>query len=78
MTGDRSPEPEYVAARRVLLGVRAATVGVVHKAVGYASWVVANARKFEEVKLDVKGATAEELAASLVAEMIRTGLTTKG
>jgi hypothetical protein len=43
-----------------------------------AEWVVANARKFEEVELDVKGETDEELAASLVAEMLRTGLTAKG
>ena len=44
----------------------------------YIEWVVANARKFEEVELDVKGETDEELAASLVAEMLRTGLTAKG
>jgi hypothetical protein len=31
----------------------------------YIDWVVANARKFEEVELDVKGATDEEQAASL-------------
>ena len=43
----------------------------------YIEWVVANARKFEEVELDVKGETDEELAASLVAEMLRTGLTAK-
>jgi ribosomal protein S3 len=41
----------------------------------YIEWVVTNARKFEEVELDVKGETDEELAASLVAEMLRTGLT---
>ena len=41
----------------------------------YIEWVIANARKFEEVELDVKGGTDEELAASLVAEMLRTGLT---
>ena len=41
----------------------------------YIEWVVANARKFEEVELAVKGETDEELAASLVAEMLRTGLT---
>lgn len=40
----------------------------------YIEWVV-NARKFEEVELAVKGETDEELAASLVAEMLRTGLT---
>jgi gamma-glutamylcyclotransferase (GGCT)/AIG2-like uncharacterized protein YtfP len=44
----------------------------------YIEWVVANARKFEEVELDVKGETDEERAASLVAEMLRTGLTVKG
>jgi hypothetical protein len=33
----------------------------------YIEWVVANARKFEEVELAVKGETDEELAASLVA-----------
>ena len=43
----------------------------------YIEWVVANARKFEEVELDVKGTSEEELAASLVAEMVRTGLTRK-
>jgi len=43
----------------------------------YIEWVVANARKFEEVDLDVKGTSEEELAASLVAEMVRTGLTRK-
>ncbi|HLV68218.1 MAG TPA: hypothetical protein VKY73_20515 [Polyangiaceae bacterium] len=43
----------------------------------YIEWVVANARKFEEVELDVKGETDEELPASLVAEMLRTGLTAK-
>ena len=41
-------------------------------------WVVANARKFEEVDLDVKGQSEEEQAASLVEEMISTGLTAKG
>jgi len=40
----------------------------------YVEWVVANARKFEEVELDVKGETDEELAASLVDEMLRAGL----
>ena len=40
----------------------------------YIEWVVANARKFEEVELDVKGETDEELAASLVDEMVRAGL----
>ena len=41
----------------------------------YIEWVVANARKFEEVELAVKGETDQELATSLVAEMLRTGLT---
>jgi hypothetical protein len=40
--------------------------------------VVVNARKFEEVELDVKGETDEKLAASLVSEMVRAGLTAKG
>ncbi len=40
----------------------------------YVEWVVANAQRFEEVELDVKGATDDELAASLVDEMLRTGL----
>ena len=41
----------------------------------YVEWVAANALKFEGVELDVKGASDEEQAASLVAEMLRTGLT---
>jgi hypothetical protein len=43
----------------------------------YIDWVVQNAAKFEEVELKIAGETDEEKAASLVAEMIRTGLTRK-
>jgi hypothetical protein len=41
----------------------------------YVDWVIANAVKLEGVELAAKGDTEEELAASLVDEMIRTGLT---
>jgi hypothetical protein len=41
----------------------------------YVEWVAANALKFEGVALAVTGETEEELAASLVGEMIRAGLT---
>jgi hypothetical protein len=41
----------------------------------YIEWVVANAKKFEEVELKVAGKTDDELSASLVDEMIRAGLT---
>ena len=41
----------------------------------YIDWVVQNAAKFEEGELKIMGETDEEKAASLVAEMIRTGLT---
>jgi hypothetical protein len=37
--------------------------------------VAANALKFEGVELAVQGETDDELAASLVDEMVRTGLT---
>lgn len=40
----------------------------------YVERVVANARERDAVELDVKGETGEELAASLVAEMLRVGL----
>jgi hypothetical protein len=40
----------------------------------YIDWVVANARKFEEVELKVEGATDDEKAKSLVEEMVRAGL----
>ena len=40
----------------------------------YVEWVAANALKFEGVELAVKGDTEDEIAASLVEEMIRTGL----
>lgn len=43
----------------------------------YIEWVVANAQKFEGVELNVDGQSDDELAASLVAEMIRTGLTSR-
>jgi hypothetical protein len=41
----------------------------------YIDWVVANAQKFEGVELKVEGPTDDALAASLMDEMIRTGLT---
>ena len=44
----------------------------------YIEWVVANAKKFEELDLKVGGATYDELSASLVDEMIRTRLTRLG
>ncbi|NNC15184.1 hypothetical protein HJC22_05475 [Corallococcus exiguus] len=44
----------------------------------YIDWVVANAQRVESVALRVQGDTDEEKAASLVEEMLRTSLTTKG
>jgi len=41
----------------------------------YIEWVVETARKFEGVELAVTGETDDELAASLIAEMVRVGLT---
>jgi len=41
----------------------------------YIEWVAENARKFEGVELVVTGETDDELAASLIAEMVRVGLT---
>ena len=43
----------------------------------YIEWVVANAKKFEEVELKVTGKTDDELSAALVDEMIRARLTRK-
>ena len=40
----------------------------------YIEWVVANARRFEEVELVIKGDTDEEKATALVSEMLRAGL----
>jgi hypothetical protein len=40
----------------------------------YIDWVVANARKFEEVELKIEGTTDDEKAKSLVEEMVRAGL----
>ena len=40
----------------------------------YIEWVVANARRFEEVELVIKGDNDEEKAAALVSEMLRAGL----
>jgi hypothetical protein len=41
----------------------------------YIEWVIANAQTFEGVELVVRGDTDDEIAASLVDEMIRAGLT---
>ncbi len=40
----------------------------------YMEWVVANARKFEEVELNVTGESDEDKARSLVDEMLKHGL----
>jgi hypothetical protein len=40
----------------------------------YIAWVVANARKFEDVELAITGATDDEQASALVDEMVRAGL----
>lgn len=40
----------------------------------YVRWVVDNAQRFEEVALDVTGEADDELAESLVGEMVRAGL----
>jgi len=41
----------------------------------YIEWVVANVQKFEGVALTIDGDTNDALAASLVDEMIRAGVT---
>jgi hypothetical protein len=43
----------------------------------YIEWVAENTRQFEGVELAIKGETDDELAASLVDEMVRTGLTVR-
>jgi hypothetical protein len=43
----------------------------------YIDWVVRNASKFEDVELKITGETDEEKSESLVAEMVRVGLTRK-
>jgi hypothetical protein len=40
----------------------------------YIAWVVANARRFEDVELAITGATDDEQASALVDEMVRAGL----
>ena len=40
----------------------------------YIDWVVQNARRFEEVELEVAGETTEERAKALVTEMLAKGL----
>jgi hypothetical protein len=59
------------AMQDIAFGVEAFTVPK------YIEWVVANAQKFEGVELNVDGQNDDELATSLVAEMIRTGLTSR-
>jgi hypothetical protein len=44
----------------------------------YIEWVVANAKKFEEVELKVTGKSDDELSAALIDEMLRAGLTRRG
>ena len=44
----------------------------------YINWIVENVRRFEGVELVVAGGTAEERAASLVAEMVVNGLASRG
>ncbi|MCP3104235.1 hypothetical protein LZ198_35770 [Myxococcus sp. K15C18031901] len=44
----------------------------------YIDWVVANALRIESIALRVQGTTDEEKAASLVDEMLREGMATRG
>lgn len=44
----------------------------------YIDWVVANAQRVESIALRVQGTTDEEKAASLVDEMLREGMATRG
>ncbi|MCP3104546.1 hypothetical protein LZ198_37355 [Myxococcus sp. K15C18031901] len=44
----------------------------------YVDWVVANALRVESIALRVHGETNEAKAASLVDEMVREGLATRG
>lgn len=63
-------------ALQIVRAMQNIAFGVEHMGIAqYIGWVVTNARRFEAVELDVEGATDEELATSLVAEMMRTGLT---
>ena len=61
--------------RKAIEKIRADLPGRVAAASVAASKYAEELGKFEEVELAVKGGTDEELAASLVAEMLRTGLT---
>jgi hypothetical protein len=44
----------------------------------YIEWVVANTLKFEGIALAVTGESNEDLAKSLIGELLRVGLTRKG
>jgi len=44
----------------------------------YIAWVAANALRFEDVALAITGETDAERAASLLDEMVRTGLARRG
>ena len=44
----------------------------------YMDWIVENVRRFEGVELVVAGKSAEERAATLVAEMVGKGLASRG
>lgn len=56
------------AMKRLAFGVENLTLA------DYITWVVDNARKFDAVELEAKGATDEDVAASLVDGMVRGGL----
>ena len=43
----------------------------------YIEWVAENTRQFDGIELAIKGETDDELAASLVDEMLRAGLTVR-
>ncbi|WP_394845214.1 hypothetical protein LZC95_50330 [Pendulispora brunnea] len=56
------------AMQRLAFGVDGLTV---HE---YVAWVVKNTRRIEGLELDVQGASAEEISASLIREMLLAGL----
>ncbi|ADO70389.1 conserved uncharacterized protein [Stigmatella aurantiaca DW4/3-1] len=66
-------------AVQIVKGMQDIAFGVERLSLGeYVDWVVANAQRFESATLNVQGETDEAKAASLVDEMLREGLATRG
>jgi hypothetical protein len=62
---------------QIVKSMKGLAFGAPSSVADYIQWIVENTQRYEGVGLNVTGETDEELATSLVDEMVRVGLATR-